>query len=180
VKEKKKEVKKKSRNGTGKSKVQKAQQKVAKAPEQKKRSEKIASEGTKEAVPRSTQAEPEAVKEEESKLVEGKTAKKRKPYVGSLKNFAKKQAKQAWPEIVTKIVDEAKGGSIHHAKFLVDVAGAKDAPKPRKSKAVSFADELRGQLVQIKKSDEGEPVTEASIETTDGSAVETAASETSE
>jgi hypothetical protein len=65
------------------------------------------------------------------------------------KTFARKRLAEALPEIAEKFVEEAKKGSIQHAKVLMKLGGleGRDMPKPAKrrgkSSAARWLEELR-------------------------------------
>ncbi|HXB61495.1 MAG TPA: hypothetical protein VNU94_01425 [Acidobacteriaceae bacterium] len=64
-----------------------------------------------------------ADEDEERKSVPKKKAKKQ---TRNCKRYAKKRVSEEWPEIVDKLVKNAKTGSYNHTKLLVEVSGIKD------------------------------------------------------
>jgi hypothetical protein len=66
------------------------------------------------------------------------------------RTFTRHRLAEALPEIAERFVEEAKKGSIQHAKVLMRLGGleGRDMPKPAKRRGKSFAgrllEELRG------------------------------------
>jgi hypothetical protein len=66
------------------------------------------------------------------------------------RTFTRSRLAEALPEIAERFVEEAKKGSIQHAKVLMKLGGleGRDMPKPVKRRGKSFAgrllEELRG------------------------------------
>ncbi len=68
-----------------------------------------------------------------------------------MRNFrchAKNQISGAFSEIVHRLIEEAKGGSVNHTKLLFDIGGVKDQlrHKQKDEAGVSFAEILRREL----------------------------------
>jgi hypothetical protein len=74
-----------------------------------------------------------------SARVEGKTAAVGAPRPKSCRTFTRAQVAEALPEIVERFVQEAKKGSIAHAKMLTNLGGLdkSDAPQEKKRRGKS-------------------------------------------
>jgi hypothetical protein len=64
------------------------------------------------------------------------------------RTYAKKRVAEALPAIAERFVEEAKKGSIQHAKVLIRLSGldGKDVPKPAKRRGKSLAGRLLEEL----------------------------------
>ena len=85
---------------------------------------------------------------QEAEGAEGETKRVRAPRPKFCRTFTRNRLAEALPEITERFVEEAKKGSIQHAKVLMRLGGleGKDMPKPAKRRGKSFAGRLLEEL----------------------------------
>jgi hypothetical protein len=81
---------------------------------------------------------------QEGEGAEGETKRVKAPRPKFCRTFTRNRLAEALPEIAERFVEEAKKGSIQHAKVLMRLGGleGKDMPKPAKRRGKSFAGRL--------------------------------------
>ena len=87
---------------------------------------------------------------QEAEGAEGETKRVRvaAPRPKFCRTFTRKRLAEALPEITERFVEEAKKGSIQHAKVLMRLGGleGRDMPRPAKRRGKSFAGRLLEEL----------------------------------